>query len=56
MLKCFSCVDRALKFITLAVYSTAIIATDVDQIMKRYSSAKKTMSHANTPLRVVKRQ
>ena len=30
MLKCFSSIDRALKFITLAVYLTAIIATGVD--------------------------
>ena len=30
MLKCFSSVDRALKFIILAVYLAAIIATGVD--------------------------
>ena len=30
MLKCFSSVGQALKFITLAVYLTAVIATGVD--------------------------
>ena len=33
MLKCFSSVDRALKFITLAVFVTTIIATVVDKNM-----------------------
>ena len=30
MVKCFSSVDQSLKFITLAVYLTVIIATGVD--------------------------